>query len=112
MGDEYVYPDVPNKKPDPRPIPSQAEVMKRTVERSQDGAYELAGGGNVIYNISQKNLNIDSTVVESAKKNFFETHQKTIASAALIMIILGISAVVGVKFGLFATSTTSKDIGK
>ena len=126
MDDEYVYPDIPQKKlnpkvnnefnmyittgpPDRHPRPSQAAVMKRTVERSQDGAYELAGGGNVIYNLSQRRVSIESIEEQRIHKNCFEAAQKKIGVTILIVIVIGISVGVGIKVGVLVMSEAKKN---
>ena len=126
MDDEYVYPDSPQKKSSPKmsnelnmyittgpqdqhPRQSQAAVMKRTVQRSPDGAYELAGGGNVIYNFSQRNISIESIVEQRTHKNCFAASQKQIGVTILIIIVIGISMGLGIIFGVFATSKANED---
>ena len=129
MEDEDVYPDILHMKPksninnelkmyittgppDPPSRPSQSAVMRRAVERPQDGVYELAGGGNVTYNLTQRNVSIKNNEEGNAHKNCFQAHQKKIGLTILIIIVLGISAGVGVKFGLFATSQTKDETGR
>ena len=124
MESDYVYPDIPLKtrksninneinmyvttgRPGPRP--SQASVMNRTVQRSKDGAYELAGGGNVIYNLDQRRVSIESMGKQRTGKSCFKAHQKTIGCTILIIMVLGISVGVGVKFRDLGTSKTNEN---
>ena len=94
---------------DQHPRLSQAAVMKRTVQRSQDGAYELAGGGNVTYNLSQRNVSIESIVEHRTHKNCFAARQKQIGVTILIIIVIGIAMGLGIKLGVFATSKANDD---
>ena len=121
-----MYPDIPHntsrsnvknernmyiatRPSEPRPRPTQAAVVKRTVKRPKDNAYELAGGGNVIYNLSQRNVSMESIVEQRTCKNCFEAHQKKIGCTILIIIVVGITVGVGVKFGLLDTSNANED---
>lgn len=91
-------------RPDTRARPSKASVQKRTVERPQEGAYDLAGGGRVIYDLSERNAKIETIKEEKTEESCFRAHQKKVGIITLIIVVVGVATGVGVKFGILETS--------
>ena len=99
--------------PGPQTRPSRASVEERTVERSQDGAYELAGGGRVLYDLSQRNVRIESINEQKTEESCCVAHKKKLGVTILVIIIMGVGTGVEVKFGILETfKTTANDTGR
>ena len=84
-----------------QPIPTQAALSKRTVQRPESGAYALAGGGRVVYDLSNRTASIESPHEQITSCSWFMCHWKMVGAAILIIVVLGTATGVGFKLGAF-----------